>query len=75
MNNSLAVAPIVRSSFGGSFAKVPPQLHSDIRAHIRIIDCEHCGRILVDEAISGIAAFDPEKEAKPTRRKMRLSKK
>jgi predicted nucleic acid-binding Zn-ribbon protein len=75
MKNSVAVAPIVRSSCGGCFAKVPPQRHSDIRAHIRIIDCEHCGRILVDEAISGIAAFDPEKEAKPTRRKMRLSKK
>jgi predicted nucleic acid-binding Zn-ribbon protein len=75
MKNGVAVAPIVRSSCGGCFAKVPPQRHSDIRAHIRIIDCEHCGRILVDEAISGIAAFDPEKEAKPTRRKMRLSKK
>jgi predicted nucleic acid-binding Zn-ribbon protein len=73
MKNGVAVAAIVRGSCGGCFSKVPPQRHSDIRAHIKITDCEHCGRILVDQEISGIAAFDTEKEAKPTRRKMRLT--
>lgn len=73
MKNGVAVAAIVRGSCGGCFSKVPPQRHSDIRAHIKITDCEHCGRILVDQEISGIAAFDAEKEAKPTRRKMRLT--
>lgn len=73
MKNGVAVAAIVRGACGGCFSKVPPQRHSDIRAHIKITDCEHCGRILVDQEISGIAAFDAEKEAKPTRRKMRLT--
>jgi predicted nucleic acid-binding Zn-ribbon protein len=73
MKNGVAVAAIVRSACGGCFSKVPPQRHSDIRAHIKITDCEHCGRILVDQEISGIAAFDAEKETKPTRRKMRLT--
>jgi predicted nucleic acid-binding Zn-ribbon protein len=73
MKNSVAVAPIVRGSCGGCFSKIPPQRHSDIRAHIKITDCEHCGRILVDQTISGISAFDEIKEDKPTRRKMRLT--
>ena len=75
MKNGVAVAPIMRGSCGGCFAKIPPQRHSDIRAHYKIIDCEHCGRILVDQHISGISAFDEVKEEKPTRRKMRLSAK
>jgi len=73
MRNGIAVAPIIRSSCGGCFSKIPPQRHSDIRAHYRIIDCENCGRILVDQAITGIAAFDEEKQEKTTRRKMRLT--
>jgi predicted nucleic acid-binding Zn-ribbon protein len=73
MKNGIAVAPIIRSSCGGCFSKIPPQRHSDIRAHYRIIDCENCGRILVDQAITGIAAFDEEKQEKTPRRKMRLT--
>ena len=73
MKNGVAVAPIVRGSCGGCFSKIPPQRHSDIRAHYKIIDCEHCGRIMVDQHVSGIAAFAEVKEEKPTRRKMRLT--
>ena len=73
MKNGVAVAPIVRGSCGGCFSKIPPQRHSDIRAHYKIIDCEHCGRIMVDQHVSGIAAFAEAKEEKPTRRKMRLT--
>lgn len=73
MKNGIAVAPIIRSSCGGCFSKIPPQRHSDIRAHYRIIDCENCGRILVDQSITGIAAFDEEKQEKTPRRKMRLT--
>jgi predicted nucleic acid-binding Zn-ribbon protein len=73
MKNGVAVAPIMRGSCGGCFSKIPPQRHSDIRAHYKIIDCEHCGRILVDQHVSGIAAFAEIKEDKPTRRKMRLT--
>ncbi|MBL7811612.1 MAG: hypothetical protein JNL57_05270 [Bacteroidetes bacterium] len=75
MRNGVAVAPIVRGSCGGCFSKIPPQRQSDIRAHFRIIDCEHCGRILVDQSITGIEAQVEVKEEKTTRRKMRLTAK
>jgi predicted nucleic acid-binding Zn-ribbon protein len=73
MKNGVAVAAIVRNSCGGCFGKIPPQRHSDIRAHYKIIDCEFCGRILVDEHISGIKAQNEEDKPKTTRRKMRLT--
>ncbi len=75
VRNGIAVASIMRGSCGGCFSKIPPQRHSDIRAHYRIIDCESCGRILVDLTITGIAAVDEEKVEKTTRRKMRLTTK
>ncbi len=75
VRNGIAVASIMRGSCGGCFSKIPPQRHSDIRAHYRIIDCESCGRILVDQTITGIAAVDEEKVEKTTRRKMRLTTK
>lgn len=64
VKNGIAVAPILRGSCGGCFANIPPQRQSDIRQHMRIIDCENCGRILVDQAISGIENIIPEKTKK-----------
>lgn len=75
VRNGIAVASIMRGSCGGCFSKIPPQRHSDIRAHYRIIDCENCGRIFVDQSITGIAAVEEEKVEKTTRRKMRLTTK
>lgn len=75
VRNGIAVASIMRGSCGGCFSKIPPQRHSDIRAHYRIIDCENCGRIFVDQSITGIAAVEEEKAEKTTRRKMRLTTK
>ncbi|RYD57653.1 MAG: hypothetical protein EOP56_07710 [Sphingobacteriales bacterium] len=46
--NGLAVVPILRDSCGGCFNVIPPQRQSEIRQHKKIIVCEHCGRILVD---------------------------
>lgn len=46
--NGLAVVTIERDSCGGCFAKIPPQRQLEIRQRKRIIQCEHCGRILVD---------------------------
>lgn len=46
--NGLAVVPIIRDSCGGCFNVIPPQRQSEIRQHKKIIVCEHCGRILVD---------------------------
>lgn len=72
VKNGFAVAPILRGSCGGCFAKIPPQRQSDIKTHFKITDCEHCGRILVDAAISGMETIIEAKEEKPTRRKLRL---
>lgn len=50
--NGLAVVTIARDSCSGCFNQIPPQRQSDIRQRKKIIVCEHCGRILVDETIS-----------------------
>ncbi|OQX76972.1 MAG: hypothetical protein B6D61_07945 [Bacteroidetes bacterium 4484_249] len=49
--NGLAVVQIERDACGGCFNKIPPQHQLDIRMHKKIIVCEYCGRILVDEDI------------------------
>lgn len=46
--NGLAVVPVLRDSCGGCFNVIPPQRQSEIRQHKKIVVCEHCGRILVD---------------------------
>ncbi|KAA8475555.1 hypothetical protein BDE36_0293 [Arcticibacter tournemirensis] len=50
--NGLAVVTIQRDSCSGCFNQIPPQRQLDIRQHKKIIVCEHCGRILVDEALT-----------------------
>ena len=49
--NGLAVVPVERDACGGCFNKIPPQRHLDIRLHKKIIVCEYCGRILIDEEV------------------------
>ena len=49
--NGLAVVQIERDACGGCFNTIPPQHQMDIRMHKKIIVCEYCGRILVDEEI------------------------
>jgi len=49
--NGLAVVQIERDACGGCFNKIPPQHQLDIRMHKKIIVCEYCGRILVDDDI------------------------
>ena len=50
--NGLAVVSIQRDSCSGCFNQIPPQRQLDIRQRTRIIVCEHCGRILVDEGFA-----------------------
>jgi uncharacterized protein len=52
--NGLAVVHIERDACGGCFNKIPPQSQLDIRMHKKIIVCEYCGRIIVDEDISNM---------------------
>ncbi|MCH5684983.1 C4-type zinc ribbon domain-containing protein [Niabella sp. W65] len=49
--NGLAVVPVVRDACGGCFYSIPPQKQSEIKQHKKIIACENCGRILVDEEL------------------------
>ncbi|GAB4199321.1 MAG: C4-type zinc ribbon domain-containing protein [Bacteroidia bacterium] len=51
VKNGIAVAVVERDACGGCFSKIPPQRILDIKAHNKIIVCEHCGRILVDASI------------------------
>lgn len=49
--NGLAVVQIERDACGGCFNKIPPQHQLDIRMHKKVIVCEYCGRILIDQDI------------------------
>jgi len=52
--NGLSVVSIQRDACGGCFNQIPPQRQLDIKSRKKIIVCEYCGRILVDdEIISG----------------------
>jgi len=49
--NGLAVVPVQRDACGGCFNQIPPQRQLDIKSRKKIIVCEYCGRILVDDDI------------------------
>ena len=51
--NGLAVVPVERDACGGCFNAIPPQKQSEIKQHKKIMICENCGRILVDEELNG----------------------
>jgi predicted nucleic acid-binding Zn-ribbon protein len=49
--NGLAVVGVDRDACGGCFNKIPHQRQMEIKMHKKVIVCEHCGRILIDEDI------------------------
>jgi predicted nucleic acid-binding Zn-ribbon protein len=49
--NGLAVVPVLRDACGGCFNAIPPQRQSEIRQRKKVMVCENCGRILVDEEL------------------------
>jgi len=51
--NGLAVVTVKRDACAGCFNKIPPQRQLDIKIRKKIIVCEYCGRILVDDRFSG----------------------
>lgn len=51
-HNGLAIVPIERESCSGCFNKVTPQRQIDVRLRKRVICCEYCGRILIDEELA-----------------------
>jgi predicted nucleic acid-binding Zn-ribbon protein len=69
--NGIAVAPVLRGACGGCFAKIPPQLQSDIRQSKKIVICENCGRINIDARMAGIEEVVEEEKPKTRRRAVR----
>jgi hypothetical protein len=51
--NGLSVVTVQRDACGGCFNKIPPQRQMDIASRKKVIVCEYCGRILVDQEIDG----------------------
>lgn len=49
--NGLAVVHVERDACGGCFNYIPPQQQLEIAIRKKILTCEHCGRVLVDENI------------------------
>lgn len=52
VKNGLGIASIMRDSCSGCFSKIPPQRQLDIKQRKKIIVCEHCGRVLVDQQLA-----------------------
>ncbi len=50
--NGLAVVTVDRDACGGCFNKIAHQRQMEIQMHKKIIVCEYCGRILVDDSIA-----------------------
>jgi hypothetical protein len=50
--NGLAIVAVKRDACAGCFNKIPPQRQLDVASHKKIIVCEYCGRILIDEALA-----------------------
>jgi predicted nucleic acid-binding Zn-ribbon protein len=49
--NGLAVVPVSRGACGGCFNRIPPQMQIEIGLMKKLLACEHCGRVLIDENI------------------------
>lgn len=51
-HNGLAIVPIEHEACSGCFNKITAQRQIDVKMHKRIIVCEYCGRILIDEELA-----------------------
>ena len=51
VTNGLAVVSVERDACGGCYSQIPPQRQLDIKMHKKVIVCEHCGRIMIDQKI------------------------
>lgn len=50
--NGLAVVRVERNSCGGCYNKIPAQRQLDVASHKKVIVCEYCGRILIDNKLA-----------------------
>ncbi len=54
--NGLGIVQVERKACGGCFNKIPPQREMDIKLHKKVIVCEYCGRILIDNELAAQVA-------------------
>lgn len=59
--NGLSVVTVERDSCGGCFNQIPAQLQLEIQQRKKILACEHCGRVLVDDDIMMVGK-EPKEE-------------
>ncbi|MDQ3072181.1 MAG: C4-type zinc ribbon domain-containing protein [Bacteroidota bacterium] len=52
VKNKMGVVSIDRDACAGCFSKIPPQRQLDIRQRKKVIVCENCGRILIDNELA-----------------------
>lgn len=50
--NGLGVVSVKRDACGGCYNRIPPQRVMDIRNRKKVIVCEYCGRVLVDNELA-----------------------
>jgi predicted nucleic acid-binding Zn-ribbon protein len=50
--DGLAVVSIDRTACVGCNNQIPPQVQVELRARKRILNCEHCGRVLIDRHLA-----------------------
>lgn len=74
-HNGLGIVSVQRDACGGCFNRIPPQRQLEIKMHKKIIVCEYCGRILIDQTLAGIQEQKKETAAKPKRTRKATAKK
>lgn len=76
VRNGLGVVTVVRGACGGCFRRIPPQRQLDIRSHKRVVVCENCGRIIVDDPTqTPEEAEEAPEEVKPMAKRRRRAEK
>lgn len=75
--NGLAVVSVERNSCGGCYNEIPAQVQLEIGQRKKIMACEHCGRVLVDNEIAGIEppVEEPKTKTKTKRKAKAKAKK
>ena len=65
--NGLGIVYVQRDACGGCF--------NNIRMHKKIIVCEYCGRILIDQELAGVETPKPAEEQQTKRRRKKAESK
>jgi len=50
LREGLAMAPLVNESCGGCHRRLPPQVVNEVYLKAKLVTCEHCNRILYQDA-------------------------